>query len=133
MESLARFGASSLAATAADAFGYQVASGMFPTHYLAAAWLAAACGGIVGFVLSRQWVFRRAPSGSARFAFGLSRQAVLYAVTSALGAAFVASALWASVGLFGANARLAWFPSKLTAWALVGFPLQRGLVFRSHE
>lgn len=132
MDSLARFGASSLVATAVDAMSYQLFVLALPSHYVLAAFVAATCGGVVGFALSRQWVFRLESAASDRFAFGIGRQAVLYALTSLLGAAFVATALWAAVGLFGADARFAWFPSKLAAWGLVGFPLQRSLVFRSH-
>ena len=132
MDSLARFGASSLIATAVDAMTYQLFVLVAPRHYVLAALVAAAFGGVVGFALSRQWVFRLESAASERFAFGIGRQAMLYALTSLLGAAFVATVLWAAVGFLGADARFAWFPSKLAAWGLLGFPLQRSLVFRSH-
>jgi len=84
--------------------------------------LGAACGGATSFLVNRYWAFRRTEKP-------LTRQALLYALASALTWAATLAALAALVELAGVPQALAYPPAKVVAWLGVSYPMSRFVVF----
>jgi len=124
--SVARAAVSSGIATLVDGLAYQGALlAATPAHhgaYGVAAVAGAVAGAVTNFSLNRQWAFR-ARSGS------LAAQAARYALGSLLTLLVLEGLLFVLVDRMGIDARVAWLPAKLIAWAAFSYPFQRIVVF----
>jgi putative flippase GtrA len=116
---------SSFVATLTDGAFYEVVllASIQIAHpsYAAAAVVGAFAGGVTNFTLNRRWAFR---TGGP-----LLPQGARYALGSLMTLAVLEAALWVLVDEIGLDARAAWFPAKLVAWAGFSYPFQRFVVF----
>ncbi len=126
----ARAAVSSIVATAIDGIVYEVvlAATMRPRHgpYAAAAVVGAVAGGVTNFVLNRRWVFRAESAP-------IVGQGARYAAGSLLTLLVLEAMLWIFVDRLGIDARVAWLPAKVLAWAAFSYPFQRIFVFAGAE
>jgi len=117
---------SSGVATLVDGAAYQaVLLGATPARhgaYGAAAVAGAVAGAVTNFSLNRHWAFR-ARNGP------LAAQAARYALGSLMTLLVLEGLLWILVDRIGIDARVAWLPAKLVAWAAFSYPFQRMVVF----
>jgi putative flippase GtrA len=122
LSTLARAGVSSFVATLNDGFVYQGLLTVTRGHYGLAAFAGAALGAVMNFSLNRAWAFR-----------GPWKAMWLQASQYALGALITFLSLQVMLSIFieglGMGARIAWIPAKTLTFALVGYPIQRFLVF----
>lgn len=123
---VARAITASTAGTFVDGVLYQVVVFAAAGKYAVAALFGAALGAITNFFLGRAWVF---PNAKHRIASQLG----LYFVGSALTYLALHASLLVLVEKGGLDARLAWMPGKVVAWALVSYPFQRLVVFRGKK
>lgn len=124
--SAARAAVSSAVATLTDGVVYQIVLFAMTRAghglYGMAAFLGAAAGGVTNFTLNRHWAFR------AREAPLLS-QAIRYTIGSLMTLLVLEATLFVMVDRLGVDARAAWLPAKLLAWAAFSYPFQRIVVF----
>lgn len=123
---VARALTASTAGTFVDGLLYQLVVFAAAGRYATAALAGAALGALTNFFLGRAWVF---PDAKHRIAPQLG----LYFVGSALTYLALHASLIVFVERMGLDARLAWVPGKVFAWALVSYPFQRLVVFRGKK
>jgi putative flippase GtrA len=113
----------SLLATLNDGLVYRGLLSIASGRYGIAAFGGAVMGGLLNFALNRSWTFR----GSWKRVDLQAGQYVIGAFLTYLG---VQATLWVLIERFGAGEKVAWFPAKILAFALISYPFQRFVVFR---
>jgi putative flippase GtrA len=114
----------SLLATLNDGLVYRGLLSIASGRYGVAAFGGALMGGVLNFALNRLWTFRASSWKRVDLQAG---QYVIGALLTYLG---VQATLWVLIERFGAGERVAWFPAKILAFALISYPFQRFVVFR---
>lgn len=122
-QSMVRSGVSSIIATVVDAIVYQAMLFVWIGHYGVAAAVAAVAGAITNFAINRQWSF-------VATGHNVVGQAIRYTVVSGLTFACLRFLLWLFIEVIGIGVRIAWIPSKILAFVVISFPMQRFWVFR---
>jgi putative flippase GtrA len=113
---------SSTAATLIDGAMYYATLLALHESYSLAAVLGALVGAVTNFLISRYWAF---PPTLKRIDY----QAFQYMIGSGLTYFALQASLMLQIEVLHVDERVAWFPAKVVAWALVSYPYSRFVAF----